>query len=216
MKELSYTLLPDGSSDKALMPILTWLLKENHVNCAIQPQLADLRRLREVPKTLSQRIIKSVELYPCNLLFIHRDAEREIRENRVIEIEKALAEVKKSLTPPPVYVCVIPVRMLEAWLLFNETAIRDAAGNPRSKEKLEIPDIRKLEQLPDPKNILHQLLSTASGLNGRRLSKFNPHEKIHRLADLIDDFSPLRTLSAFQALEAEIQQVIEIQGWNFD
>ncbi|NET73407.1 MAG: DUF4276 family protein, partial [Sphaerospermopsis sp. SIO1G2] len=144
----------------------------------------------------------------------HRDAEKEPRENRIIEIEKALVEVEKSLIPPPVYICVIPVRMLEAWLLFNEAAIRNAAGNPRGKEKLQIPDIQKLQQLPDPKNVLHQLLYTASGLTGRRLKQFKVHQSIHRLADLIDDFSALRALSAFQELESEVQRVVERQGWN--
>jgi len=86
MKELYYTFLTDGSSDKALMPVLTCLLRVNQVECAIQPQWADLRRLRKPPKTLSLRIIQSLELYPCDLLFIHRDAEREPRENRVAEI----------------------------------------------------------------------------------------------------------------------------------
>jgi len=214
MKELSYTLLSDGSSDKALMPILTWLLKENQVNCAIQAEWAELRHLPEVPKPLAQKIIKSLELYPCDLLFIHRDAEKEPRENRVIEIHNALKEVQKSVIVPQVYICVIQVRMLEAWLLFNEAAIRKAAGNPRGKEQLQIPDIRRLQQLPDPKNDLHQLLSIASGLTGRRQKQFNVHEKIHRLADLIDDFSPLRNLSAFQELETEIQQVIQTQCWN--
>ncbi|MBO1047359.1 MAG: DUF4276 family protein [Dolichospermum sp. DEX182a] len=214
MKELSYTLLSDGSSDKALMPILTWLLRENQVNCAIQAEWAELRHLPEVPKPLAQKIIKSLELYPCDLLFIHRDAEKEPRENRVIEIHNALKEVQQSVIVPQVYICVIPVRMLEAWLLFNEAAIRKAAGNPRGKEQLQIPDIRRLQQLPDPKNDLHQLLSIASGLTGRRQKQFNVHEKIHRLADLIDDFSPLRNLSAFQELETEIQQVIQTQCWN--
>ncbi|QSV61503.1 MAG: DUF4276 family protein [Dolichospermum sp. DL01] len=214
MKELSYTLLSDGSSDKALMPILTWLLRENQVNCAIQAEWAELRHLPEVPKPLAQKIIKSLELYPCDLLFIHRDAEKEPRENRVIEIHNALKEVQKYVIVPQVDICVIPVRMLEAWLLFNEAAIRKAAGNPRGKEQLQIPDIRRLQQLPDPKNDLHQLLSIASGLTGRRQKQFNVHEKIHRLADLIDDFSPLRNLSAFQELETEIQQVIQTQCWN--
>ncbi|MBD2567276.1 DUF4276 family protein [Anabaena lutea] len=213
MKELVYTLLSDGSSDKALMPILTWLLRENQVNCAIQPQWADLGRLREVPKTLSQKISKSLELYHCDLLFIHRDAEREPRQNRVIEIEKALEEVQKSVIIP-VHVCVIPVRMLEAWLLFDNLRLREAADNPRGRQTLQLPNIHTVEQLSDPKEVLYQLLREASGLNGRRLDKFRVNERIHRLADLIDDFSPLRALSAFQELEAEIQQVVEIQGWN--
>ncbi len=214
MKELFYTLLSDGSSDKALMPILTWLLEENQVNRAIQPQWADLRGLRTIPKTLPLRIIKSLELYPCDLLFIHRDAEREPRENRVIEICKALEEVKNSVIVPPVHVCVIPVRMLEAWLLFDHTTLRVAADNPRGRQKLQLPNIHTVEQLPDPKDVLYQLLREASGLNGRRLNSFRVNERVHRLADLINDFSPLRALSAFQELEAEIQQVVEIQGWN--
>ncbi|MEH1908405.1 MAG: hypothetical protein V7K95_12085 [Nostoc sp.] len=98
------------------MPILTWLLRANQVECAIQSNWADLRRLPKPPKKLLPRIINSLELYPCNLLFIHRDAEREPREKRITEILEALKAVKKSVVVPP-HVCVIPVRMQEAWLL---------------------------------------------------------------------------------------------------
>jgi hypothetical protein len=63
MKELCYTLLCDGSSDKALLSILTWLLRANQIECAIQSDWADLRRLPKPPKTLLPRIISSLELY---------------------------------------------------------------------------------------------------------------------------------------------------------
>ncbi|MEH2420327.1 MAG: hypothetical protein V7K48_05095 [Nostoc sp.] len=209
MKELCYTLLSDGSSDKALMPILTWLLRAHQVDCAIQSNWADLRRLPKPPKKLLPRIINSLELYPCDLLFIHRDAEREPREKRITEILEALEEaVKKPVIVPP-HVCVIPVRMQEAWLLFDEAALRKAAGNPRGRQPLQLPDIRRLEQLPNPKDILYGLLCEASELTGRRLKQFSVNERVHRLAELIDDFSPLRALSAFQLLEIEIQQVIK-------
>ena len=215
MKELCYTLLSDGSSDKALMPILTWLLRTHQVECAIQSTWADLRRLPKPPKTLLPRIISSLELYPCDLLFVHRDAEKEPREKRVVEIQEAVEKaVKKSVAVPPA-VCVIPVCMQEAWLLFDEAALRKAAGNPRGRQPLQLPDIAKLEQLPDPKKILHKLLCEASGLTGRRLKQFSVNERVHRVAELIDDFSPLTALPAFQALEAEIIQVIQVQGWCF-
>ena len=219
MKELCYTFLSDGSSDKALMSVLTWLLQVNQVECAIQSQWADLRRLRKPPKTLSLRIIKSLELYPCNLLFVHRDSEREPHEKRVTEIQEALKEAVKTTVEVPPAVCVIPVRMQEAWLLFDEVALRKAAGNPYGRQSLELPDIHQLEELPDPKDILHELLCKASGLTGRRLKQFSSDKVngcVHRLAELIDDFSPLRALSAFQALETEIKEVIEIQSWCFE
>ncbi|MHC5830744.1 MAG: hypothetical protein ACYT04_86055, partial [Nostoc sp.] len=110
-------------------------------DCAIQSNWADLRRLPKPPKKLLPRIINSLELYPCNLLFIHRDAEREPREKRITEILEALQEaVKKSVVVPP-HVCVIPVRMQEAWLLFDEAALRKAAGNPSGRQPLQLPDI---------------------------------------------------------------------------
>ena len=219
MKELCYTFLSDGSSDKALMPILNWLLRVNQVECAIQSNWADLRRLPKPPKKLLPRIINSIDLYPCDLLFIHRDAEREPRENRVSEIREAIEEVVKQSVAVPPHVCVIPIRMQEAWLLFDEAALRKAAGNPNGRQPLELPNIRKVEQLPDPKEYLHELLCKASGLTGRRLKQFSSDKVngcVHRLAELINDFSPLRALSAFQALETEIQEVIEMQGWCFD
>lgn len=80
MKELCYTLLCDGSSDKALLSILTWLLQENQVECAIQPQWADLKRLPKRPAALSDKIKNAIDLAPCNILFVHRDAEKEPRE----------------------------------------------------------------------------------------------------------------------------------------
>ncbi|MBO1348830.1 MAG: DUF4276 family protein [Hormoscilla sp. GUM202] len=212
-EELRYTLLSDGSSDKALQYVLTWLLREHIVvNCAIQSERADLGRLPKPPKKLPDRIQKSLELYPCDLLFVHRDAEKEPRQNRVDEIRKAIDSVGKSLSVPAV--CVIPVRMQEAWLLFDEAAIRKAAGNPRGRQALKLPDLAKVEELPDPKKNLHQALLDASELGPKRRKKFKVNEKVHRVAELIDDFTPLLALSAFRALEVDIEQAIEKFGWS--
>ncbi len=213
MNELRYTLLSDGSSDEALLPILTWLLRENGIQSAIQSIWADLRRLRKAPQALSGKIKKSVDLYPCDLLFVHRDAENEPYKIRIAEIEKAIQEVRTSLAVLPM-ICVVPVRMQEAWLLFDEKAIRRASGNPLGHQSLQFPAIAKLEQLPDPKNILHELLREASGLKGRRRKRIPTNKHARRVAEFIEDFSALRTLAAFKALEVDIQRMIEQQKWN--
>ncbi|HEY9694339.1 MAG TPA: hypothetical protein V6D15_19220 [Oculatellaceae cyanobacterium] len=211
MKELCYTLVSDGSSDKALLSVLTWLLQINLINCAIQPSWADFRHLPNRPKTLPCKIKAALELAPCNLLFVHRDAEKEPHHKRIEEIRQAIQELREFVSVP--YVCVIPVHMTEAWFLFDEAALRRAANNPHGRQELQFPPITKLEQLPNPKHDLHQLLITASGLTGRRLKQFRVHECVHRVAENIDDFSPLRALPAFNALEAEIKKVIQEQGW---
>lgn len=212
MKELRYTLLSDGSSDSALIPVLTWLLQAHLVDCAIQHEWADLRRVpKSLKDTFSKRIKLAVELYPCELLFIHRDAEKEPRQKRVDEIRKAKEEAGESVSVPTV--CVVPVRMMEAWLLFDETALRRAAANPNGKHPLQLPDLTKLEDKPDPKELLYKLLSEASGLGSHRRKKLRVEELVHRVAEFIDDFASLRAMPAFKALEDELKQVIQEQGW---
>ncbi|MEZ4868053.1 MAG: DUF4276 family protein [Caldilineaceae bacterium] len=207
MNEIRYTLLTDGSSDAALLPILTWLLVENGINIPIQSQWADLGRLPFVIETLQQRIELALDFYPCDLLFIHRDAERQSRMDRVEEITNAIQPMNNLVHLRP-YICVIPIRMTEAWLLLNEQAIRHAAGNPSGREQLTLPTLATLESQANPKQILHDLLNRASGLKGRRLKQFPVHFHARRVAEFIDDFSQLRQLLAFAALEKDIQDFV--------
>ena len=213
MDELRYTLLSDGSADQALMPILTWLLREQGIYGAIQPEWADLRRLPRPPRTLSERISSSLDLYPCDVLFVHRDSEGVLPLVRTTEIQQALATAAQRAQLPPT-VCVVPVRMQEAWLLFNETAIRCAAGNPNGPVPLALPPLKTLAQLPDAKDVLYDALREASGLTGRRRKKFPVHTRVRRVTEFIDDFSPLRILGAFCQLEADVSQVVNAHGWN--
>jgi hypothetical protein len=204
MCTIRYTLLSDGSSDKALIPILTWLLRHYFGNCAIDPNYADLRRLPRPPRNFSKRIITAVELFPCDLLFVHRDAEDQNRQMRKNEIEHAIFRASEAMTLPHV-ICVIPVRMGEAWLLFDEDAIRRASGNPNGHIPLDLPNIANLETLPNPKKILYELLQKACELRGRRLRKLNTNKCTHLVAEFIEDFASLRQLSAFIALELDVQ-----------
>jgi len=89
--------------------------------------------------------------------------------------------------------------MTEAWLFFEEQAIRTAAGNSHGRELLDLPPPRKIESLPDPKSLLYDLLRSASGLRGRRLNNMPVSVYAARVSELIEDFSPLRQLSAFSA-----------------
>lgn len=213
MNILRYTLLSDGSSDDALLPILSWLLSLHKVTCPLRPQWADLRRLSPPPKTFRLRIQRSLDLYPCDLLFVHRDAEREPYATRRREIQAALEEAARTSALPPA-VCVIPVRMLEAWLLFDERALRRAAGNPNGKRPLELPPLSRLELLPDPKRNLYELLREASGQAGRRRARLSVRDCAKQVPRSIEDFFPLRGLPAFRELEAQIEETVSRQGWT--
>lgn len=197
---LTYTLLTDGSSDRTLLPIINWTLE----------QLPDIRFYSQHAEVslkhsagLLRRAAAAIEIYECDILLVHRDAENQAVDQRIEEIQNALAELNKP------YVPIIPIRMTEAWLLIDEQAIRSAANNPNGTVKLNIPRADRLEYLPDPKNILLENLKLASGLPPGRLRKFRPESCRHRVAELICNFNELRKLSAFQQFEHDLTACIQ-------
>jgi hypothetical protein len=213
MEELQYTLLSDGPADKALMPILTWLLRQYVPNLPIQSHWADLRRLREPPRELHERIRESIRQYPCKLLFVHRDAEAISLENRQDEINQAVTEASVD-DEVSAAICVVPVRMTEAWLLHDIRAIRQAAGNPNGTVQLNLPNPSDIEGLPNPKRVLHKLLREATELGARRRKRFDTNMAVQLIPKYVEDFGPLRRLSAFAALEEAVREAVESQEWN--
>ncbi len=192
------------------MPILEWLLHRHCPNYALEAEWADLGRLPNPPKRLPERISKTLELYDPDLLFIHRGEEGQTVELRRKQISDALGA--QNATAPAV--CVIPVRMQEAWLLFDEMAIRKAAGNPNGKIPLEVPPLAAIEALPNPKGILFDLISIASELSANRRKNLKPQKLAYRVSESIDDFSALFELSAFRALGQELSEVVREAGWD--
>lgn len=205
MNNISFTLISEGSSDKALIPHLTWLLEQNGVEFPIYSEWADLSFVREKPNGLAEKIRVSFELYPCDVLFIHRDTDRDSITNRKSEIIAAISEAFDEL---PLYVCVIPVRMLEAWLLFDKNAIRRAVGNPNGTVDLNLPKLNQIERIADPKSLLNEMLKEASELSGRHLKRLNISHSVSQISQYIEDFSSLRNLEAFVALENDIIEFI--------
>lgn len=209
MKALRHTLVSDGRTDANLIPIINWTLKHAAGIELAEGVQAELWRLPAKPKNKPEQLLMAVELHPCDVLFFHRDAEKEPPRVRFDEIRKAFEKAGIQL---PV-VAVVPVRMLEAWLCFDEDAIRRASGNPNGKASLELPTIRRAELCSDPKAELKEALLVASELAGRRRQKFNTAAAFWRIVDFIDDFSPLRELPSFLAFEGSIKALHD-NGWK--
>lgn len=192
------TLVTDGSSDQVLVPVIEWVLRSASP-AEFQVRWADTRG--HGARTLAERVRLALFLHEADLVFVHRDAESGSADDRHAEIRRA--------TPSPMpLVCVVPVRMQEAWLLHDERAIREAADRPSGCDALGLPPASRWESIADPKGTLHRALRTASGATGRRARKFDPHRRVHRLAQIIDDWSPLRALPAFRRLEDDTRQAL--------
>ena len=199
MAVVTCTLVADGTSDRVLIPILQWLLDEH---CPGPTRLNFAQGIPTGSRTLADRITSTLDLFPCDYLFVHRDAERDSPVVRQAEIERAWTTLSRSGS----LITVIPVRMTEAWLLLDEAAIRAAAGNPNGRAPTGLPAASGIEQIPDPKEFLFDVLIRVSELAPHRLRRFDPGAKRHRVAELMDGFARLRQLPSFMRLEAQVAQ----------
>lgn len=195
---MNATLLGEGPSDRCLLPILRWLLGQaTEVDTTVE--WVDASCLPH-GRSLADKVTNALVVQRCDLLFVHRDADNQEPSCRYEEISKA------ANSHP--HVAVVPVRTMEAWLLLDETAIRTAAGFVSGREPLGLPTSARVEQLANPKTVLRDALVAAAGVRGRRRRHFDPGAGLYRLADLIDDWSPLRQLSAFQQLELDTRAAL--------
>jgi hypothetical protein len=199
MKRVTATLVTDGGSDRLLVPLIELLFRQ-HTEFPYQVNYAE--GLPPIASGLKARIGAALTFYPCDFLFVHRDAEGPDFVLRQHEIETSWT----SGNGAAVLICVIPVRMTEAWLLTDEAPIRAAVGNPRGKVQLGLPAVKDIESLPDPKAVLFSALKVATEWNASRKRNFNPHPFRHRVSERTDDLAALRRLRSFQHLETQVQE----------
>lgn len=209
MEYIRYTLIADGSSDMALMNIIKWVLDDLFPKIPNKGSFADFRMLQNPPKKndVKNQVKYAQYYYPFDILFYHRDAEsnsNEIIDQRILEIKEQLEEVLHSKT-----VFIVPIVMMESWLLLDETAIKKAAGNKNYRDEIILPSIKKIEAIKEPKLFLHDLLIEVSGLKSRQLKNFNVNQAVHLVAENISDFSLLRGLKAFNRFELDLKSAIE-------
>jgi hypothetical protein len=195
---LRIALLADGRSDRALLHVIRWVLR------AADPEVVLAQsgfRPRDMAADFAAEIKAMVELHAPAILFVHRDAEAQDPELRWREIPD---------TAQAALVRVVPVRMTEAWLLFDELAIRTAVGRPSRRARLYLPPLQRVESLPDPKGLLRDLLLAAAEATGRRRKRLlqDHGNVVQRVAELIRDFAPLRVLPAFARFEHDCRETL--------
>jgi len=142
--------LAEGSSDKALLPILRWVLA-SATPAEIRAEWIDAYDFSPRPASLRDKVQAARRFGPYDLFFVHRDADKPDPEWRYREIEGAVGDLA--------HVAVVPIRATEAWLLLDSTMIRVAAGRPSGTEPLDLPLASKVESESDPKSRLHAALA---------------------------------------------------------
>ncbi|MBU3862898.1 DUF4276 family protein [Streptomyces sp. 4503] len=201
--------LCEGSSDTGLRFHIEAIAAD--VGREILVTVPDLNRLPSKPGhsvedklRAAQRLSDGERAY--DLVVIHRDADGHPADHRRREIAKAVAQVSPGLAHVP----VIPVRMLEAWLLLDHAAIREVAGNPNGRVALGLPKAAKAESVPNPKALLRQALATASEEKGRGLKKLQARfcENRARLLQMLDREGPVKQLASWMSFTNDLREVL--------
>lgn len=197
----TFALLREGTSDDGLIPHLGELL----IRAGLDEVSGASRDYKGTVIDCLRRVME--EESPIDLVFVHRDtdgpSDNQAREEMSAACD-ALGDDLGAVVP------VVPIQELEAWLLLDEQAIRAVVGRPSKKVVLELPKVARVEATSSPKEMLQVALLTASGTTGRRLKdeKRRFSDRRRTLLERLDIDGPVRALSAWQALERDIESAV--------
>lgn len=200
IRYIQFAFLREGSSDDGLLAHLESLLVREGADEAVG-------EVRSYGGTTQEKIEKFLEeALPVHAIFVHRDADKAGPTAREREIFNAGEKYKDC---PPL-IPVVPVTMTESWLLVEELAIRQVAGNPTGRQPLHIPPLSAIENVSDAKARLKQAIADASGYSGSKLSQLNDNFDRNRAAILnrLDPDGPVTALPSWSQLEQDVRDFL--------
>lgn len=197
----------EGTSDLPLADVVEALFLDRGTILSLSTPDFSLLPTR-VNKDVASRLTAIRELVrgEPDVLVVHRDADNAGAGARLKEISDAVASCGLSCELVP----LIPIRMTEAWLLIDETAIRTVAGNPRGRADLNLPKHHEVERLADPKAVLKRALLDAANVTGRRRTRLDRRfdENRRLLLERLDTTGPLSRLTSWGNLNAAVDSVV--------
>jgi len=206
--KINFVLTGEGSSDLRLVEHIENILIEEGFTEA-SGEAPDLSMFgAPVGRTIREKLTVLLRHYPnIDLIFVHRDADNKGIPAREQEIWAATDGIVEDNRIVP----IIPVTMLETWLLADSAAIKQVAGNTGYGVIKCIPAIRHLENIADAKQALVEALCEASQTQGTRLRRFKKRfpEMRARLTFDLDPNGPVRQLNSYQHFRGKINTYCE-------
>jgi hypothetical protein len=151
-----------------------------------------------VGRGVRDKLVALTKAFPTiDVIFVHRDADGDGMDARIKEIQAACDGVVELDKVIP----VVPVTMLETWLLADVGALKRVAGNSGLQGAIAChPGVRRLESVRDSKDLLLSALCEASEAQGTRLRRFKKRfsEMRARLAHDLDPDGPVMNLPSYK------------------
>lgn len=197
----------EGSSDNGLVPHVERVAVRAGLHVSVTVPDFGLLRLA-TGHSVQDKLRAARDLDGTyDLVLVHRDADRGPHQARRDEIKQAV----DTEWPGIPFVAIVPVRMLEAWLLLDEACLRQVAENPSGRIRLDLPKGPAAERVADPKQRLKESLAAASEYTGRRLTQFQKRFPQHRrrMLELLDPEGPVSCLPSWQSFVNDLNEAFQ-------
>ncbi|QEY70958.1 DUF4276 family protein [Pseudomonas denitrificans (nom. rej.)] len=196
--KINFILTGEGTSDLRLVDhIETILINEGFSE--VSGEAPDLR-LFEPPigNSVRDKLVTLARNYPsADVFFVHRDADGA----GLIAREREILDSAQNIISADKVIPVIPVTMLETWLLADTQALKRVAGNQSFRGNIEpLSRHRNLETIANSKQVLLEALCLISETEGARLRKFkNRFQDMRaRLTYDLDPEGPVNNLDSYR------------------
>lgn len=213
MKQLVMALYAEGSTDERFLPKIIQRTAE-HLLAEYGVDILDI----EVINGKTHRLSTLLEQFEAaakkakgrHILIVHQDADAPDRESTLRErIQPGLDAVRQD---PKKYqqniIPLIPVRMVEAWMLADPVALCQAIPGCPAPDELNLPGKpEQVEHISDPKAELKRITNIYQARRRRSRSHSYLAKIQGRLADEIA-IERLKRVPAYQAFEQKFSQVL--------
>ncbi|PNG13815.1 hypothetical protein [Stutzerimonas stutzeri] len=206
---VSFILLGEGSSDLRLTEHIEQILIMEGFD-EVSGDAPDLSMfVQPVGLTVRSKLEAVIKYYPSvDLIFIHRDADNA----GVAAREQEILDACSNLSLTAVVVPLVPVKMLEAWLLADQDKIKMVGGGKNYRGDIEgVPGVAALENVRDAKSMLLNALCEVSGASGGKLRAFKQRfpEMRARLTYDLDPDGPVNRLSSYRRFRQAVTQLAQ-------
>lgn len=167
------------------------------------------------PQYVKEASRVACDKYGVMTLAVHTDADKNTYEQRIAnKIEPArnvLAELEedkycKLLTP------VIPVRMMEAWMLADKKLLKEEIGTELSDEELGIN--RNPELIPDPKDVIENAIRISTQSLPKRRNRPTLAELYGVIGNAVEHDS-LMLLPSYRKFKEEVRETFRALGYLY-
>ncbi len=205
MKSLVLALYVEGRSDERFLPIIVQrtveriLMNHSQSDIDVLPPLV-LEPPRDTKERAERILVVARQARGYHILIIHADADHptpeKARHERIQPGFELVRQTKDGVCNH--LVAIIPVRMIEAWMLADGQALQKVIGTDLDAESLGIPkQPQQVEAIIQPKQTLVQAIQNGFARRSRRSRQPNLGSLYEPLAQLIN-LDILQKVPAYQ------------------